>query len=115
MNKSKSTKTPKNQVVTEINTNANYYREKARAFYNTASYSAPSAPQVVELSKREKKAQSKAGLAAAAKVRHNKPASPVQPPRSIVMIAGVPHKLRDGKLVPMIPAAESKKWDIIEA
>ena len=120
MNTSKMNKSTKNQVVTkpaknEAVTEYNYYRERARAFYNTASYSAPSEPVVVSMNKRDKKAQTKAGLVAATKVRHNKPAAVAQPPRSIVMVAGVPHKLRDGKLVPMIPAAESKKWDIIEA
>lgn len=119
MSTSKSTKAPKNQSVTKPAKNEavreyNYYREKARAFYVTASYSAPSEPIAISMNKREKKAQTKAGLAAAAKVRHNKPAAVAQPPKSFVMIAGVPHKLRDGQLVPMIPAAESKKWDIIE-
>lgn len=120
MSTSKSVKAPKNQSVTKpakneaVNTNANYYREKARAFYVTASYSAPSEPIAISMNKREKKAQTKAGLEAASKVRHNKPAAVAQPPKSFVVIAGVPHKLRDGQLVPMIPAAESKKWDIIE-
>jgi hypothetical protein len=119
MNTSKSKKAPKNQVVTNsadsVNWNAKYYRDKAAAFYTSASYSAPSEPVAISLNKREKKAQSKAGLEAALKVRHNRAAVVPQPPKSIVMVAGVPHKLRDGKLVPMIPAAESKKWDIVEA
>lgn len=118
MKSTKMTKSAKNQVVTnnpaEINWQAKYYREKAAAFYQSASYSAPSEPVVVEMKKREKKALVKAGLAAAAKVRHNPVPVVAKDPARIVMVGGVPHILRNGKLVKMIPAAESKKWDIIE-
>jgi hypothetical protein len=114
----KNTKSAKNQVVTktpaEINWNAKYYREKAAMFYNSASYTPPSEPVVIEMNKREKKALVKAGLTAAAKVRHNRPVDQRVITNRTVMVGGVPHKMRDGKLVAMIPAAESKKWDIIE-
>lgn len=113
------TKTAKNQVVTnnnaEINWNAKYYRDKAAAFYNSSSYSAPSEPIVVEMGKREKKALVKAGIAAALKVRHNRPLEQKAAVNTIVMVGGIPHKMRDGKLVPMVPASQSKKWDIVEA
>ena len=116
-NTSKSKKSPKNQVVStlvETNWNAKYYRDRAASFYNSSSYSAPSEPIAISLNKREKKALVKAGLEAASKVRHNRPANPVVE-KSFVLVGGIPHKMRDGKLVPMVPAAESKKWDIIEA
>lgn len=111
----KSTKTAKNtknqSVITtsdSVNWNAKYYREKAMKFINSASYSAPSTPvsasaSPIEIAK---------VMVAAKKVRHNPRPVPTSP--RIVMIGGVPHVKRDGKLVAMIPASKSKKWDIIE-
>jgi hypothetical protein len=119
MKTTKMTKKTENQVVTNntdgINWNAKYYREKAAKFFESASYSAPSKPLVIDMKKREKKTLVKTGLAAALTVRHNKAASVQKEAKSVVLIAGVPHKMRDGKLVPMIPAKDSKKWDVIEA
>lgn len=98
-----------------VNWNAKYYREKAASFFNSASFCEASQPIAIEMGKREKKALVKAGLEAAMKVRHNRPLVQKAAVNSIVMVGGVPHKMRDGKLVPMIPAAKSKKWDVIEA
>ena len=92
------------------NINANYYREKAQLFYNTSSFSAPTAPVGNTATPKDITAV----LKAAEKVRHN-PKPKQAAISSIVMVAGVPHKMRDGKLVPMIPANKSKKWDIVEA
>lgn len=118
MKTTKNAKLAKNQVVTnnpaEINWQAKYYRDKAAAFYQSASYSAPSAPVVVKMNKREKKALVKAGLAAAAKVRHNRPQPAVKDPNRIVMVGSAPHIIRNGKLVKLTPIAESKKWEIVE-
>jgi hypothetical protein len=97
-----------------VNWNARYYREKAQAFVQSASYSAPSEPIVMDLTKREFKAQVKAGIEAAQKVRHFRPQLQITQ-KSFVMVAGVPHKMKDGVLVPMIPAKDSKKWDVLEA
>lgn len=97
-----------------VNWNAKYYRDKAQAFVQSASYSAPSEPIVMDLTKREFKAQVKAGIAAAVKVRHFKPQIQLTQ-KSFVMVAGVPHKMKDGVLVPMTAAKDSKKWDILEA
>jgi hypothetical protein len=119
MKNTKNTKKTDNQVVTinneGINWNAKYYREKAQLFTNSASYSAPSEPVVFEMSKSVRKAEIKAGLTAAAKVRHNPVNKQLKQLAPFVMIGGVPHKRKDGKLVPMIPAKDSKKWDVIEA
>lgn len=113
-----TTKTAKPSTTTNtnenVNWNARYYRDKAQAFVQSASYSAPSEPIVMDLTKREFKAQVKAGIAAAAKVRHYKPQIQITQ-KSFVMIAGVPHKMKDGVLVPMTAAKDSKKWDILEA
>jgi len=113
----KTTKTAKSIKTTinaeEVNWNAKYYRDKAAAFFNSASYSAPSEPIAISMGKREKKALVKAGLEAVAKVRHNRPA--VAPTLSKhVIIGGIPHKRVDGQYVPLVAAAKSKKWDIIE-
>lgn len=114
MKNTKKSKTAKNQVVTNnnesVNWNAKYYRDKNQAFYTSASYSRPTKPKgetisPVEIATLIKKAS---------KVRHN-PAKPQASISSIVLVAGVPHKMRDGKLVPMIPAKDSKKWDVVEA
>lgn len=118
MKTTKMTKKTENQVVTisneGINWNAKYYREKANKFFESASYSAPSKPLVIDMKKSEKKALIKAGLTAALSIRHNKPASVQKEVKSVVLVAGIPHKMKDGKLVPMVTAAKSKKWDIIE-
>ncbi len=114
MKNAKKSKKSENQVVTNnnenVNWNAKYYREKNAAFYSTASYSGSSRAKTKTITPIE----ITLGLKAASKVRHN-PVKPQATISSIVMVAGVPHKMRDGKLVPMIPASESKKWDIIEA
>lgn len=96
----------------EINWNAKMYRDREMSFYASASYDAPSEPTVVKLTKKAKKALIKEGVAKATKVRHFRPQLQVSQ-SSFVMVAGVPHKMKDGKLVPMVPAAESKKWDVI--
>jgi len=118
MKNNKNNKNTKNQVVTNSNENVNwqarYYRDKAAAFTNSASFCEASQPVAFEMPKSIRKAEIKAGLTAAAKVRHN----PVNKPTQLapfVMINGIPHKRKDGKLVPMVPAAKSKKWDVIEA
>ena len=112
----KTTKTAKNtknqQVITDsqsVNWNAKYYREKAEKFFTSASYSAPSSPvsfstSPIEIAK---------VMIAAKRVRHN-PKPTTTSPR-IVMVGGVPHVKKDGKLVAMIPASKSKNWVIIEA
>jgi hypothetical protein len=102
----KSVKTAQ-EVRDSINWNAKYYRDKERKFFESASYEAPSEPIVQKASKKEVKAV----LVAAQKVRHNKTVSNI-PSAKVVMINNVPHKLRDGKLVPMIPIAESQKWEL---
>lgn len=86
---------------------------KPITFSASASYSPPSKPIVISLGKREKRNLVKAGIAAAMKVRHNKTITPPSN-SSFVMISGVPHKLKNGKLVKFVPAAKSKKWDVIE-
>ena len=97
-----------------VNWNAKYYRDKAAAFTNSASFCEASEPVAFEMPKSIRKAEIKAGLTAAAKVRHN-PVNKSTQLAPFVMINGVPHKRRDGKLVPMVPAAKSKKWNVIEA
>ena len=97
-----------------VNWQAKYYRDKAAAFTNSASFCEASEPVAFEMPKSIRKAEIKAGLTAAAKVRHN-PVNKSTQLAPFVMINGVPHKRKDGKLVPMIPAAKSKKWDVIEA
>lgn len=92
------------------NVNANYYREKAQMFYNTASFSAPTKP----VGNTATPIATAVVLKAASKVRHN-PTPKQATISSIVMVAGVPHKMRDGKLVAMITAKDSKKWDIVNA
>ncbi len=95
----KTVKTTKNaqEVRESINWNAKYYREKAMKFYESASYEAASKPVVMKTTKKEVKAV----LSAASKVRHNKPSMPVVQPKKFVMVGGVPHKIKDGKLVPL--------------
>lgn len=98
------------EVRDSINWNAKYYRDKEKLFFESASYSEPSKPIVTKPTKKEVKAV----LVAAAKVRHNKPAGALPlSQRDHVMINGIPHKLKDGKLVKMIPIAESQKWEIV--
>ena len=97
-----------------VNWNAKYYRDKAAAFTNSASFCEASEPVAFEMPKSIRKAEIKAGLTAAAKVRHN-PVNKSTQLAPFVMINGVPHKRKDGKLVPMVPAAKSKKWNVIEA
>ena len=97
----------------EINWNAKMYRDREMSFYASASYDAPSEPTVVKLTKKAKKALIKEGVAKATKVRHFRPQ--LQASQStVIMIGGVPHKMRDGKIVPMVPAAQSKNWVIVE-
>ena len=93
----KTVKTTKSTQVAQdsINWNAKYYRERAARFYETASYSASSEPIVVKTTKKEIKQV----LQAATKVRHNRPSTPVAQPKKFVVINGVPHKFKDGKLV----------------
>ena len=100
--------TPEQQE--NANLNANYYREKAQMFSNTASYSAPTVPTGNTATPKDITVV----LKAASKVRHN-PAPKQKTISSIVMVGGVPHKMRDGKLVPMVSAKDSKKWDIVNA
>ena len=117
MKTTKTTKTAKSMKPTinaeEVNWNARYYRDRAAAFFNSASYSAPSQPIAISMGKREKKALVKAGLVAVAKVRHNRPAASAVLSKHVI-IGGIPHKRVDGKYVPLVAAAKSKKWDIIE-
>lgn len=77
-----------------INWQARYYQDKARKFFESASYSAPSEAIIVTTTKREVKAV----LKAADKVRHNRAYVPAKVSK-YVMIAGVPHKYVDGALV----------------
>lgn len=113
----KTTKTAKSMkptiIAEDVNWNAKYYRDKAAAFFNSASYSAPSEPIAISMGKREKKALVKAGLEAVAKVRHNRPAATATLSKHVI-IGGIPHKRVDGQYVPLVAAAQSKKWDIIE-
>ena len=93
------------------NWQAKIYRDFALTFYNTASYEPASKPVVYEVSKSEVKAV----VNAAKKVRHN-PAPMAQPKdMKFVMVGGKPYKMKDGVLVPMTPAKDSKKWDIVPA
>ena len=111
----KTTQITKSTETQGVNWNAKYYRERANKFYETASYSAPSEPVVIEMGKRDKKALVKAGTAAALKVRHNRVLEVKETVANrVVLVAGVPHKMKDGKLVPMTPAKDSKKWVIVE-
>ena len=106
MKNTKTTKTAQSTKTAQelrdsINYNAQYYREKAAKFYQSASYQAASAPVIVKTTKKEIAAV----LKAATKVRHNKPSMPVVQPKKYVMIAGVPHKIKDGKLVALTAAS----------
>ena len=95
-----STKTAQ-ELRDSINYNTQYYREKAAKFYQSASYQASSAPVIVKTTKKEIAAV----LKAATKVRHNKASIPVVQPKKYIMIAGVPHKIKDGKLVALTAAS----------
>ena len=97
----------------EINWNAKMYRDRELSFYASASYQEPSKPVVTKLTKAAKKALIKQGIEKAVKVRHFRPQLQVSQ-STVMMIGGVPHKLRDGKIVPMVPASQSKNWVIIE-
>lgn len=97
----------------EINWNAKMYRDRELSFYASASYQEASKPVVTKLTKTAKKALIKQGIEKAVKVRHFRPQLQASQ-SSVIMIGGVPHKLRDGKIVPMVPAAQSKNWVIIE-
>lgn len=97
----------------EINWNAKMYRDRELSFYASASYQEASKPVVTKLTKTAKKALIKQGIAKAVKVRHFRPQLQVSQ-STVIMISGVPHKLRDGKIVPMIPASQSKNWVIVE-
>lgn len=98
MKSSKPTKSAQSSNPTidreSINWQARYYREKAQMFYNSASYSAPSEALVIKTTKREVAAV----LKAADKVRHNRTQTAVKVSK-YVMVAGVPHKVVNGKLV----------------
>lgn len=97
----------------EINWNAKMYRDRELSFYASASYQEASKPVVTKLTKTAKKALIKQGIAKAVKVRHFRPQLQVSQ-STVMMIGGVPHKLRDGKIIPMVPASQSKNWVIIE-
>lgn len=97
----------------EINWNAKMYRDRELSFYASASYQEASKPVVTKMTKTAKKALIKQGIAKAVKVRHFRPQLQVSQ-STVIMISGVPHKLRDGKIVPMIPASQSKNWVIVE-
>lgn len=79
-----------------INWQAKAYRDIQLNFINSASFEAPSAPVVQTCTKSEKEAV----LAAASKVRHNGRTSTYTPTK-FVMVGGIPHKMVDGKLVPL--------------
>lgn len=96
----------------ETNWNAKVYRDREQSFYASASYEAPSAAVVVPLKKKALKATIKAGLEAAKKVRHNNTKKEITIAK-FAIIDGVPHKRVNGQFVPLTPAAESKKWDVI--
>lgn len=111
----KSKKSPAKKVVSpaekRANTNfqAKYYADRNAAFYNSASYSPPETYGVFKADLEEWNAV----LAAAATVRHNRPAATVTLSKHVI-IGGIPHKRVDGQYVPLVAAAQSKKWDIIE-
>ena len=94
------------------NWNAKVYRDRAQNFYNSASFSAPSAAVAVPLTKTALKKTIKAGLEAAKKVRHNNTKAPITIAK-FAIIDGIPHKRVNGEFVPLTRAAKSKKWDVI--
>lgn len=93
-----------------INWQAKLYKDINNNFYNTASFST-SGPAIVTTA--PKKKYILAGIAAARKVRTFRPLATPSASK-YVMVAGIPHIMRNGTLVRMVPAASSKKWDIIE-
>jgi hypothetical protein len=103
----KTRKSPAKKVLSpaEIRANTNYqakyYADKNAAFYNSASYSPAETYGVFKASKKEWNSV----VTAAAAVRHNRAyVAPAIP--KYVMIAGVPHKKVNGKLVPLASAVE---------
>ena len=97
----------------EINWNAKMYRDRELSFYASASFEEASTPVVTKMTKTAKKALIKQGVAKAVKVRHFRPQLQVSQ-SSFVMVDGIPHKMKDGQLVPMVTAAKSKNWVIVE-
>lgn len=97
-----------------INWAAKAYRDREISFYASASYEASSAPVVTKMTKKAKKALIAQGVEKAKQVRHFRPQLQVSQ-SSFVMVGGVPHKMKDGVLVPMTPAKDSKKWDVVNA
>jgi hypothetical protein len=97
----------------EINWNAKMYRDRELSFYASASFTEASKPVVTKMTKTAKKALIKQGVAKAVKVRHFRPQLQVSQ-SSFVMVGGIPHKMKDGQLVPMVTAAKSKNWVIVE-
>jgi hypothetical protein len=79
-----------------INWQAKAYRDMQLNFINSASFEAPSAPVVQTCTKSEKVAV----LAAASRIKGNGPRNTYTPSK-YVMISGIPHKMVDGKLVPL--------------
>ncbi len=101
--KSSPAKTKKSPARTNENRNmqAKYYADKAAAFYNSASYSPAETYGVFKASEKEWNTV----VSAAAAVRHNRAYVPPAIPK-YVMVAGVPHKKVNGKLVPLASAVE---------
>jgi len=81
------------------NWNAKFYREKSMQTAATASFEQSFLPPPVEV--RITKKERNAALKQAAKVRGNKTAPTLGALPKYVMVNGIPHTVKEGRLVPM--------------
>lgn len=89
----------------DMNWIAKQYRERSNSMYKSASVSTDEMDYAVTF--RGTKKEHNAAVAAAAKVRHNG-RQPNWTPGKYVMIGGVPHKMVDGKLMPLSNPVQDK-------